>query len=747
MFELYSIQEFEMKFLLIFLFMAFGSSMGQDLSNLTPAQMVVLQEKMKKAEQSSKVEVEEKSVVTNELELEMAALENQTAEEVSLEGALNVPASKRYASQVFSLASSKLFAATSNQVSSDYPLKFGDKLVLSIWGGPEKEIPLTLDRSGNVIVPDAGRVSLNGLSLYSAEQLLKRKLKKSMVGLKLGVAQISLRVQELSPMKIYVLGDVKRPSAYVLQGNSSVLNALYMAGGPNEIGSVRRVKITRGRRSYEIDLYDYLMKGVLPKKRLLRDGDVVFVPKAEKLVEIKGAVNRPAIYELKEKEMLKELVGFAAGKTANAGYSLSVLGHDEEGNSVLEELEGARAKLEGKEKFVLQNSDVVTLRSNLSPVSNYVKVIGSVVYPGMYSWSVDYTLDSVLSKSGGVLTTALDEAVSLYRKQKDGTYQLLTSGLDKSSLNMKIEMMDSIFVPSSDLVKTGDFVSISGAVQFAKQVAFTKGLTAKTLFLQGGGGTLNWKEGSFVVERRMEGQKKILSEEINLSPSNFLSELDKIVLEGGERLVLVSNPNFYSGELIKVDGGAVLSPGDYPLQFKGETLSHFLKRVVLVSDDVQWSGAKFYRQRGGGKYPITLNFEDVVEDVVEGSDGGQIKMREGDRIYIPEREFTVRVLGEVTSPGDVLYNKKLDYEEYVNRAGGYSRFGDEDRVLIVLANGARVKADEFDGKITAGSSILVGYIPEEEPIKWGEIIQASISTVGAIAAVILTIVIIDEKIK
>jgi protein involved in polysaccharide export with SLBB domain len=712
------------------------SEQSEMASNLTPDQLSTLQDQMRQKEQKEFVE---KGGAESELDEEMPSDEE---DEIVTRGRSRVMFSKRYATRVFSQKSAKFFATSSNQVSSDYPLKYGDKLVLSIWGGPEKDIPLTLDRSGSVVVPDAGRMSLNGLTLYSAEKFIKRKLAKSIVGLKLGVVQISLRVRELSPMKIYVLGNVRKPSAYILQGNSSILNALYKAGGPNEIGSVRKVKITRGRKNYNVDLYDYLLKGKLPQRRLLRDGDVIYVPKAEKLVQIQGAVNRAAVYEMREAEGFKELLQFAEGKIASGSYSLSMIRFSENGSSFVKDVVDAEKIIKGDMSLELQNADVISLKNSAEVPTNYVLLNGSVLYPGRYELDSNLTLGQLFKKSGGLLGDAFNEGVLVNRLQEDGTYGIVLEGLPKGG-EFVLQALDRIEVPSLSAVKVVDYVSVSGAIQKPQRIPLVDGLTAKTLFLKGGGGGLRWKKGEFILESRVKGKAEISSQRFKLEESLLLQGLEAIKLKGGERLVLPRDSKFYSGEMITVEGRAVIASGNYPLAYKGEELSDFLKRVVRVSGDVQWSGAKFFRKRGKSNYPISLNFNDVLR----GGDGGQIKMRGGDRISIPEREFTVRVLGEVTSPGDVLYSKGLDYEDYVNRAGGYNRFADEERVLVVLANGAKVKADELEDAITAGSSILVSYIPEEKPIEWGDIFRGMLAGVTGVMGVILTYVIIDEKLN
>ena len=212
----------------------------------------------------------------------------------------------RYTQNILNNALPSSFSSTTNAVGSDYPLKAGDAIVVSIWGGPEKEMRLSLNNKGAVFIKNGGWVSLNGLTLYGAQQKITKVLKKSIVGIELGTTEIKVRLDELSPIKVFVLGEVVRPGGYSFHGNTNVMMALYEAQGPTDIGSVRNIQITRGSRKLKVDLYDYLLGGKRPKYNILKDGDIIYLPVASKLVMATGEVGREAIFELKEKEILKD---------------------------------------------------------------------------------------------------------------------------------------------------------------------------------------------------------------------------------------------------------------------------------------------------------------------------------------------------------------------------------------------------------------------------------------------------------
>jgi protein involved in polysaccharide export with SLBB domain len=646
---------------------------------------------------------------------------------------------RRYSSSLFKLANPELFAATSNQVDPNYPLKFGDKLVLNIWGGTEVEETLVIDRSGNVLVSEVGRVSLNGLTLRRAQKLITEKLSISNPGIKFGMTQISLQVKELSSIKVYVLGNAAQPSAYVIQGNSSILNALYFAGGPNEVGSVRNIQLKRGRKKYIIDLYDYLFEGKMPKIHNLRDGDIIHIPAAEKLVRIEGSIQVPAIYELKKAETLNDLIKLAQGVKPEASKFYSI--KRREGLSNFNQLDYGQLDLiiSDQETLPLINGDGVLIKSNPKTLEKIVKISGEIHFETQVSYTPELKLIDVINQAGGLRRGANKDGIQVYRYNIDTSYTLKSEGND---LDIQMEPLDSIFIPSQADTALKFTVSIGGAIQNTTTVNYIRGMSAKTLFLKAGGASQEWLTGSITLQR-MTKTTNVEIININISPENFLDSISNIQLKPFDRIHLVQDPGYYKPELVTLRGSAVLNPADYPLKYKGEKLLEFVNRVAQYSENIQWSAARLFRQRDSSSYPIYIDFEKALQS---GS-GSQIVLKHGDRIVLDETKHTVQVLGEIVSPGDVLWKPNFEYDDYIAHTGGYTRYGDQDRVLIIMANGAKVKAEDLERPITPGSQIIISYKTEEEPIGWSEIVQGTLSTMGAIASVILTVVIIDDKVN
>ncbi|MBO7131115.1 MAG: SLBB domain-containing protein, partial [Fibrobacterales bacterium] len=269
---------------------------------------------------------------------------------------------RRYERRIFQGEQSSLFSSTTSMVGGDYPLKGGDALSITIFGGVEKQIETTIGPDGFATIEMAGRVSLSGKTLEAATAAIKQALGRSISGLNSGSSQISVTLASLSPVKVFVLGEVEVPGGYVFHGNTNVLLALYLARGPSPIGSVRRMQLVRDGKSSEVDLYEYLFRGNMADSGgVLHDGDVIVLPRAEALVEVQGDVGREAVYELKEGEGMHELLFYASGLNPTAAdQSVVVERLLEGGRRDYLTIEPARTYVDSASApYPLQDGDVV----------------------------------------------------------------------------------------------------------------------------------------------------------------------------------------------------------------------------------------------------------------------------------------------------------------------------------------------------------------------------------------------------
>jgi protein involved in polysaccharide export with SLBB domain len=689
----------------------------------------------------------------------------------------------RYESIIFSQSLPTAFYEVQGIVPADYPLKHGDNLELSLWGAVEKQFSLYVNNQGNVFVEGAGLVNVGNLSLGEAEKLITKKLQSVYSGIVQGRISVNLRTTKLSPTKVFVMGSVKRPGGYDLPGNANMFLALYRAGGSDEHGSVRNIIVRRANGdSAKIDLYDFLLKGQKIGEGLLRDGDLVFIPKAEKLVKATGAIGRPAIYELKSNETLSDLLAFSGGLLPNTDHTINLWRIDETGTPKVFDPGIARDFVSGKKEFQMQNGDSIFVFESTKPNKNAIQVNGSVFYPGHYVWVDGMSVKDAVALAGGLSSEAFMDRVVVERINADSSFSYFSDDFN-GNRNLKLLSGDNVVILDSRRLKNWRMVSVTGYVKEPRDFEWQENLDALNLVAMCGGFLPNAAKNEIMIERLVEG--KTGTEIINFPVKNELSVKDNknLILKPGDRIVVKMDTSYYEQEVIALTG-AFKNPGFYSLVKRGETFKNFMKRLAILDESAFVKGGQLFRrvskttniastvsnaaymdsstfimggrgaavqgqQQFGGQqqffrsknsdatntsYRINFDFERVLL----GKDK-DIELQANDSIYVPFEMLTVNVIGEVISPGHILWKKGWDVDDYVNAAGGFTITGDEDRVVLTYANGSKIKASKAKEDPNPGSTIQIFYKPIPEPTKWTEVVTAIGTLATAFATVALVI--------
>ena len=229
-------------------------------------------------------------------------------------------------------------------IGPDYVLGVGDGLIINLWGGVSQNFSRTVDREGKIALPEAGTIVVAGLSLERAQALVQGALSQQFRD-----AKVSVTIARLRTVRVYVVGDVQRPGAYDISSLSTPLNALYAAGGPTSIGSLRVARHYRGKELIrEVDLYEFLLRGVRPDTERIEDGDTILVSPVGRQVAVAGMVKRPAIYELKDETTLSDVLTDAGGLVASASLThITIERVEAQGHRTTLDLELARGKHRG----------------------------------------------------------------------------------------------------------------------------------------------------------------------------------------------------------------------------------------------------------------------------------------------------------------------------------------------------------------------------------------------------------------
>lgn len=647
--------------------------------------------------------------------------------------------SLRWGRKLFQDADPSLFASHVGAVGRNYTLGSGDQIILTLWGEKEARYDLSLDRDGQVRVELVGAVSLNGQTLKSAEELLRKRLTKVYGGLQTGATQMDLTLGKLKQVRVYVVGDVVRPGSFLLSGNTSVFAALYHAEGPSELGTERRITLVRDGRETVVDLYDYLVQGRRPGQDVLQDGDVLRVPRHGKLVRAAGDIGRPGIYELLDEEGGKELLGYCGGTNATAAAtSMVAVRLVANGRREAFLLPNPAEILAGK-RAELQDGDSVHVFQGVDSTTSSVNARGLVRYPGSYPWHQGMTVSELIALAGGPLPAAYRLRALVVRSLVDGTKRQLRADLSDSSTSVVLEGLDEVEVYDARDLAARRFVRISGAVVRPGEVSWKDGMTVKDLILQAGGFRPEALFGKVRLETPLGDSRGSHEEWVSLDSSLSVAAADR-PLAPESHLSIPVDPNFSRLEMVEVLGW-VAHPGSYSLLRSDERLTEIVQRAGGIRPEGYPGGARLVRGEGRvGR--IQVKFAEALTSPGSKHD---IILRGGDTITVPKRPATLMVRGRVNNPGSVIWTEGKSWKWYLEQAGGVSDSANQDGVYVEYADGSvQTREGGIRKDPDPGAIIIVPFRKPPEPTTFTEKVGA-LNTVLATVIAGLTIYVLIEK--
>jgi polysaccharide export outer membrane protein len=600
-------------------------------------------------------------------------------------------------------------------VDPGYLVSTGDNLMLTLWGQVEYQYQLEVSRDGDIMVPGVGQIFVAGTELKDLRDQLKNYLSKFYAGLAANPPTVFMDVtlSNLRGSQIYIMGEVERPGSYTLSSFASAFNAMYTIGGPKTTGSLRNVRILRdGKLAAEIDLYDYLVKGLSTDDRHLLHNDIVFVPPRGKTVGIKGEVNRPGVYELKDNETIQDLIAFA-GKLKPTAYTfraqiqrivpMSQRVRGESDKQVLDiDLSGSASSQ------TLADGDLVEVFPILDQLDNYVKITGAGVYrPGRFEVSQIKTLSQLITAADGLTPWAVTDRAEITRTYDDMTSEHLVVN-PKAALSGDaardpvLQKRDVVRVFSIyDLVDSAK-VTLRGHVKKPGKYLWSDSLDLYSL-LYGNAGLQDslWKSQTFMTRGDLlrvedDGRTRKM---IPFSVEDVWQRIpgSDITLEAGDEVVIYAAS---VTEILKRDiyaYGAVNEPGRYEWK-AGMTLSDVLREAGGFRQDASLVDAEVARVPPGGMKGDSLasivrvplldssldpdNPEAAAAVILRGeTKAGSFLLQPNDHVFVrsnPDFEplGTVVVDGEVNLPGAYsLKSRNETLRDLIRRADGIKPTG------------------------------------------------------------------------
>lgn len=535
-------------------------------------------------------------------------------------------------------------------VGPDYVMGPGDEIKVAVWGKVEGQWSVVVDRDGNISLPKVGILGVTGLAFKELKELLNKEFSKYYTGFEMNVSMGALRT-----IRVYVVGNAEKPGAYTVSALSTLINALFEAGGPSKTGTMRNIQLKRSGKTIVIfDMYDFLLKGDKTKDIRLMPEDVIFIEPAGPLVAVAGSVNNPAIYEIKEEKTVSSLIEMAGGLSTVAFKGRVQIERiiDNTRQTVFE------SDIAGAKDMNIQAGDVVKIFQVVQD-RRLVRVSGAVQREGEYGFRTGMSLRDLLLLAGGLKYYAFNKEAELtrvYITDNGPKTEKIIIDLGKALAgdpegNIPLKEDDYLFVRTVPEWQLYKIAKISGEVKFPGNYTIQKGEKLSSLIERAGGYTdkAHLRGAVFTRERVREMQQKGLEE--------MILRLERELLAEGSVQVSAA----LSAEEIQAKKAEM------------ESKQKFIESLKKV--------------KATGRMTIGLAHLRLLKGTAS-----DVEIENNDSLFIPARNSVVNVTGSVMAQSSLVYSDNMDYKDYIEMSGGYSRYADTDNVYILKVDGSARKA-------------------------------------------------------
>lgn len=690
---------------------ALASSMGIDLSSIN-----ALGNKSTNNAQQNSPSLNElvpvRDNATHSADEEKAIVEEQTVEADSLQFSSSTDSFKLkpFGYDLFAGEPSTFAPVSDVPIPSEYIVGPGDSLSIQLYGKETGSYNLTVNRQGNINIPQLGPINVAGQNFSEVKKLISSNIQERKIGVKSNIS-----MGELRSIRVFVLGEAYRAASYTLSSLATVTQAIYAAGGINEIGSLRNIQVKRrGKVVATLDLYQLLLAGDTSGDVSLMAGDVVFIPTVGKTVGVKGEVSRPAIYELKNEQNISDVIKLAGGVTATAFEKVGKIGRIN--NSGLRSV--ISVDLNTAQNSKVKNGDVIEVGSVLSALEQSITVKGHVQRPGIYGWHKGSKLSDILSSIKDFKAQPDLEYILITRKNsitgKLTSYSVNYSEYIKSkqaAVDFTLQPEDTVYVfnkqrnrsasltpllnvlkTQTELAEAAKVVTINGAIRNPGEYPLTINASVKDL-LNAGMGYTQKSELKFALLARKNAQ---LNTEVFYLDLTNRDALDKR-LAALDRLYLFEHDQPRT-ELLK----------DLIAELRQQADKTLAQNVVTISGDVHFPGqypyvvnmtsSELINLAGGLKESSYLVDADLVRFNHDGIKNAEIthqniKLNSGfllqslDTLHvkrIPEWQDNreIKLVGEIVFPGSYTLKKGEKLSDVIARAGGLTSEADAKAAIF-----------------------------------------------------------------
>lgn len=613
-----------------------------------------------------------------------------------------------------------------------YVLGPGDQVIVILTGLNETTLQPKMTAEGNLLLPYAGLVYLNGFTIEQATSIIRAKMSKVYPALKSGQTQLAVNLGSTRSIHITVNGEAHTPGNYTVSGFSTLFNVLYNAGGPNNNGSLRNIELIRNNKLFKtVDFYDFLQNGVQSGNIRLEDQDVIHIPVYKKRVGISGEVKNPYLFELKDNESLEDLIKYAGGFTELAYKGIAKV---DQINDLQHEVKDVPANLFAN--YVPHNGDMINIGAVSNRYTNRIMLSGAVYRPGVYELKAGYTLNQLLKDAAGLKPEAYLERGYINRTlpnlEKD-IVSFKTSDIIEGKSDIPLLREDSVVILDRAVFTSAQNVSVGGYVRNPVTFVYRKGLKLGDAIAMAGGfadeAAQHHVEISRIINNKSDSVANQLVRTFTVDMTNEANqsvELEPMDIVNVPRLV---NYRSLGSVIIK---GEVAFPGDYPVQKRDETAKEFILRAGGVTPYGSIENTQVYRNG----VRVNLDFSSAHKSSL--TEHNKMILLPGDSIYVPRVISYVEVAGAVNNPQYITF-KGSRFKYYINAAAGTTQNARLKGAYIQYPNGLNRPVRHFlffrvYPNVKPGSRIVVPEKQQDNRFKVG------LNDIGGIATALTALV-------
>lgn len=670
----------------------------------------------------------------------------------------------------------------------NYVLGPGDDVVIDVYGASQRAINTTVTPDGDIVIENYGPIQVSGLTVAQANSRIRSRL-----GARYQSSRIKVSLGQTRTISVNVMGEVKTPGTYTISAFATVFHALYMAGGTNDMGTLRNIKIFRRNRLVSVcDIYDYILNGKMTGNVRLSDGDVIIVGPYDCLVNITGKVKRPMFYEMKKNESLESLLKYAGGFAGDA-YTKAVRVNRKTGREYavfnVEEFDMS--------SFRVADGDSVSVDSILPRYHNTVEVKGAVFRPGKYQLGEGVnSVRTLISHAEGLTEDAFTARAVMHRMKADRTLEVVSIDVEGVMsgrvADIPLKENDVLFIPTKQTVMTERTITIHGEVMYPGIYRYADNETLEDFVLQAGGLKDAASTVKVDVARRVGDPRAMTTDSIIAQTYSFALK-EGFVVDGTPGFTLMpfdevyvrKSPAYSEQQNVTIEGEVTFA-GTYTLPLRNARLTDLLRMAGGPTSEAYIKGARLERrpneaERVRMEAALKMQQEQLQQQLLElaaSSNNGStvqqmgqqttnaqlqkfeipqyipvgieldkalahpesdanIVLREGDRLVLPRYTATVKINGAVMYPNTVAYQRGKSPKYYINAAGGFAQNARKSAAYIIYMNGMVAKVGQ-GAKIQPGCEIV---IPSKLRRKMSLAETMSLgSSMSSIAAMLATIV-------